>query len=138
MYGWLIVLLALLAVLGGLILTFFTDTDPEWRDDWRYYFFYVLLMAIAIVGTIDIMCLVCTKSNIKWLENQQEIIDISINKPDKGYDDAITLKVIEINQDIYKAKSSKEIWGIWSQYYYIPDELLVPITLNKIDSTKIK
>lgn len=130
MYGWLIVLLALLAVLGGLVLTFFTDTDPDWRDDWRHYFFGLLLIAIAVVGTIDALCFVCTKNNISWLESQQEIIDISITKSDKGYDDAITLKVLKINQDIYKAKKSKEIWGIWSQYYYIPDEVLVPVSLK--------
>lgn len=130
MYGWLIVLLALLALLGGLVLTFFTDTDPDWRDDWRYYFFYVLLIAIAVIGTVDIGCFVCCKNDIKWLKSQQEIIDISINKSGKSYDDVITLKVFEINQDIYKAKNSKETWGIWSQYYYIPDELLVPVSLK--------
>lgn len=130
MYGWLIVLLALLATLGGLVLTFFTDTDPDWRDDWRHCFFCLLIVAIAVVGTIDTLCFVCTKNNISWLESQQEIINISITKSDKGYDDAITLKVFEINQDIYKAKNSKETWGIWSQYYYIPDELLVPVSLK--------
>lgn len=130
MYGWLIVLIVLLNVLGGLVLTFLTETDPDWRDDWRYPTFFILLIAIVVVGMIDIGCFVCTKNNTKWLESQQEIIDISISKSDNGYDDAITLKVLEINQDIYKARNSKEAWGIWSQFYYIPDELLAPVSLK--------
>lgn len=134
MYGWLIVLIALAIAFVGVII--WNIADP--CSDYAFPIACLIFSLVALLSIINIAVYVDGKNFSKRMETQQEFFDKSISGFDEWYDYTIRTKVFNINQKIYETRNSKELWGNWSSCYYVSDDVLVPITLNKIDSTKIK
>lgn len=79
---------------------------------------------------VSLVCLTEAKQEVAYWEEFAPMAEEVIGEANEYQSIAIAEKVIEYNTWLAKAKSSKNTWGNWSQFYYSDLSDLEYITLN--------
>lgn len=90
----------------------------------------ICILIIFISLLVSLTGLTCAKQEIAYWEEFAPMAEEIIGEADEYQSIAIADKIIEYNTWLAKAKSSKKIWGNWSQFYYSDLSNLEYITLN--------
>lgn len=107
-----------------------------WRSAWLYcdVFKATLTIISALIVFISVLVSIASftsaKQEVAYWKEFAPMAEEIINEANEYQSIAIADKVIEYNTWLAKAKSSKDTWGNWSQFYFFDLSDLEYITLN--------
>lgn len=107
-----------------------------WRSIWlscdvfKATLIVISTLVVFISLLISIASFVDAKQEVAYWKEFAPMAEEIINEADGYQSIAMADKVIEYNTWLAKAKSSKDTWGNWSQFYYSDLSDLEYITLN--------
>lgn len=107
-----------------------------WKSAWsncdvpKVSLIVICALVIFISLIISLASLTDAKQEVAYWKEFAPMAEEIINEANEYQSIAIADKVIEYNTWLAKAKSSKNTWGNWSQFYYSDLSNLEYITLN--------
>ena len=107
-----------------------------WRSIWlscdvlKVTLITICALVLFVSLLVPLVALTDAKQEVAYWEEFAPMAEEVIGEADEYQSIAIADKVIEYNTWLAKAKSSKNTWGNWSQFYYSDLSDLEYITLN--------